>query len=184
MSTCFVQYHHVSFLVNSGSQLSLQLLINFLHRQTFLDSFVAAEDVAEEPHHLNRQEVLLVFAKNDVGSLPLRIEHPLLPLTCIITGVPSSQSMVLGMRTSLFFSDRIVKMSKKLVLESKCSRCSSLAEYIMINYHRSLGAGLRQPLLQVALDVLLHQHKVRQVVAAVLLEATHQDYYVAQHAND
>lgn len=112
--------------------------MDLLDRQTLFDGFVAAQHVTEEPHHLDSEQVFLVLAQYDMGPLLFRIEHPLFPLTCMAYLLPSSQSMVLGMRTSLFLSDRIVKTSKKLVGLSKCNRCSSLTEYIMINYHSHL----------------------------------------------
>jgi len=80
--------------------------------------------VAEKPYDLDCEQVLLVLAQDYVGAVALGIEHPLLPLTYVVSILPSSQSMVLGMRTSLFFSERMVNTSKKLMLESRCSRCS------------------------------------------------------------
>jgi hypothetical protein len=113
-------------------------------------------------------------------TLLFGIEHPFFPLACISQKEPSSQSIVLGILMSLCLSERIVKISKKPMLESRCTSGSSLLKYIMINYHhRSLGGGFGQPLLQVTLDILLHKDEVGQVIAAYFLETSQQNDQIA-----
>jgi hypothetical protein len=113
-------------------------------------------------------------------TLLFGIEHPFFPLACISQKEPSSQSIVLGILMSLCLSERIVKISKKPMLESRCTSGSSLLKYIMINYHhRSLGGGFGQPLLQVTLDILLHKDEVGQVITTYFLETSQQNDEIA-----